>query len=57
MVERDLNRGYVSRETAEDVYGVVIAQAVRGAAGNMRYRLDEEASLQRRKQLVANATA
>ncbi|MES2536958.1 MAG: hydantoinase B/oxoprolinase family protein [Pseudomonadota bacterium] len=50
-VERDLNRGYISRDTAENRYGVVIAEAVDMAAGHTRYRLDPEASAGRRKQL------
>ena len=57
MVERDLNRGYVSRLTAETVYGVVVAESTQGAAGNMRYRLDEAASIQRRAQMKTGASA
>jgi N-methylhydantoinase B len=57
LVERDLNRAYVSRATAENVYGVVIAEAIQGAAGNMRYRLDAPASVLRRAQLKATAEA
>jgi N-methylhydantoinase B len=53
-VEQDLNRGYISRATAENVYGVVIAEAV-GAQGHARYRLDAQASAQRRRQLAAQA--
>ena len=56
-VEHDLNLGYIRLETAETVYGAVIAEAKQGAAGNMRYRLDEAASTQRRQQLLAKATA
>jgi N-methylhydantoinase B len=51
-VERDLNRGYVSRATAESVYGVVVAEALEGGAGHARYRLDEAASAKRRRQLA-----
>jgi hypothetical protein len=57
MVERDLNRGYISRSTAESVYGVVIAEEIRGAAGNLRYRLDEEASMLQRRQIQARPMA
>ncbi|MHB1467696.1 MAG: hydantoinase B/oxoprolinase family protein [Solirubrobacteraceae bacterium] len=42
-VERDLNLGYISRQTAEQTYGVVIAD-VRTVAGRPRYRLDRERS-------------
>ncbi|MDO8596642.1 MAG: hydantoinase B/oxoprolinase family protein, partial [Sulfuricaulis sp.] len=52
-VERDLNRGYISRETAETSYGVVIAEAVTLAAGHTRYQLDPVASAARRKKLEA----
>ena len=57
MVESDLNRGYVSRSTAEDVYGVVIADAIQGVAGNLRYRLDEMKSAKRRELLKTTASA
>ena len=56
-METDLNRGYIGRATAENVYGVVIAEAKKGAAGNLRYRLDEAGTAQRRKQLLAQAAA
>ena len=56
-VESDLNLGYVGRATAEKVYGVVIAEAKQGATGNLRYRLDAAGSAQRRRQLLAQATA
>ena len=51
-VERDLNRGYVSRETAENRYGVVVAQATVLAAGHVVYTLDAAASVARRRQLA-----
>ncbi len=54
-VELDLNRGYISREAAEQHYGVVIAEARQQAAGHTRYQLDADASVARRKQLAANA--
>ena len=54
MVERDLNRGYISRATAEKTYGVVVANARSDAAGHLHYQLDEAASSTRRQQL-ANA--
>lgn len=56
-VEQDLNRGYISRATAETKYGVVIAQAAEAKAGHTRYRLDPEASAARRRQLAATAQA
>jgi N-methylhydantoinase B len=40
-VERDLNFGYIARETAECVYGTVVAN-VRTIAGRAVYRLDPE---------------
>ena len=52
-VELDLNRGYISRLTAEQQYGVVIAEAQLQTAGPTRYRLDADASVARRKQLQA----
>ena len=57
LVERDLNRAYVSRSTAEAVYGVVVAEANEGAAGNLLYRLDEVASAQRREQMRSQTAA
>ena len=52
-VEGDLNRGYISRATAESAYGVVIGEARSRPAGNTVYRLDPLASAVRRKQLQA----
>ena len=52
-VERDLNRGYISRASAENQYGVVIAQALSRPAGHTHYRLDAQASAARRSQLQA----
>jgi N-methylhydantoinase B len=54
-VERDLNRGYISREVAESVYGVVIAEAHTTKAGHARYTLDTQAS-EARRQLCATRT-
>ena len=51
-VERDLNGGYISRETAERDYGVVIAQDHTLATGTHRYTLDSDASEKRRKELA-----
>lgn len=48
-VELDLNRGYIGRATAEEAYGVVIAEATAVAAGHTRYHLDAEASAERRR--------
>jgi N-methylhydantoinase B len=55
-VERDLNGGYISRETAERDYGVVIAEVRTLATGTHRYTLDATASAARRKSLAASAT-
>ena len=52
-VERDLNRGYISRASAENQYGVVIAQTLSRPAGHTHYRLDAQASAARRSQLQA----
>ena len=52
MVERDLNRGYIGRGAAERSYGVVVAQAVESVGGHTCYRLDEQASVARRQQLM-----
>lgn len=56
-VEQDLNRGYISRAAAEDVYGVVIAEASAPGVGHARYRLDAAASAARRRDLAARAAA
>ena len=50
-VEQDLNRGYISRETAEQTYGVVVSEAKSLAAGHTLFRLDMQASATRRGQL------
>jgi N-methylhydantoinase B len=50
-LERDLNRGYVSRESAERHYGAVIKQA-RQVGGHHRYQLDFERSRARREALI-----
>ncbi len=49
-VEQDLNRGYISRATAEEAYGVVIADAKSLVAGHTQYRLDAAASAERRRE-------
>ncbi len=54
-VERDLNRGYISRETAETQYGAVIGEAVTLAGGHTRYQLDPEASKARRVKLQSQS--
>ena len=56
-VERDLNRGYVSREKAEQDYGVVVAEATKLPAGHAQYKLDPTASAARREQLQKKAVA
>lgn len=50
-VERDLNLGFVSRDTAEAVYGAVIAEETL-VAGQKRYRLDRDATAARRATLA-----
>ena len=52
-VERDLNRGYISRQVAETVYGVVIAKETPIVPGQSQFALDESASVQRRRALGA----
>lgn len=52
-VGRDLDRGYVSRRTAEERYGVVVAEVVPAPAGHDRHRLDPAASEARRRRLRA----
>lgn len=47
-VERDLNLGYISRRTAEEVYGVVVAAETPRKVDGPRYRLDRAASEARR---------
>ncbi len=54
-VERDLNRGYISRQTAEQRYGVVIASEQAFAAGPTHYQLDAAASAARREQMQAGS--
>ncbi len=53
MVEQDLNRGYVSRRTAEEKYGVVIADETHPAAGNARFTIDRAASEATRRERSA----
>ncbi|MDQ4062120.1 MAG: hydantoinase B/oxoprolinase family protein, partial [Pseudomonadota bacterium] len=52
-VEQDLNLGYISRTTAEQAYGVVIAGVVE-EGGRQRFRLDPAASEERRRALRSN---
>ncbi len=47
-VERDLDLRYVSRDTAEQTYGVVISDVV-SVAGHARYRVDRNATADRRR--------
>ena len=55
-VERDLNRGYISREKAESQYGVVVASARTLPGGHAVYTLDAAASATRRQQLESQAS-
>ncbi|WEJ57023.1 hydantoinase B/oxoprolinase family protein [Devosia sp. FJ2-5-3] len=52
LVERDLNLGYISRETAEAVFGAVIAEETR-AGDRSRYALDMPASQSKRNEMSA----
>jgi N-methylhydantoinase B len=52
-VERDLNLGYVSRKTAEAVYGAVVLEG----PGVARYRVDAAASAKRRADLQAQSSS
>ena len=54
-VERDPNGAYISRQTAEQVYGVVIASQSQPEAGTPIYTIDRSASEQRRKLLASQA--
>jgi N-methylhydantoinase B len=49
-VERDLNLGYVSRRTAEEVYGVVVSEQ-RRKSGALRYTVDSGASTRKRARM------
>ncbi len=55
-IQRDLNLGYVSRETAEAVYGAVVAEETT-LLNRKRYRLDIAASEAKRKTLKTEGTA
>jgi N-methylhydantoinase B len=50
-VQLDLNRGYISRATAENVYGVVVGAEHQVITGYRDYCLDEAASIERRRML------
>ena len=56
-VERDLNRGYVSREQAEQDYGIVVAEALQLTPDHTVYTLDAAASAARRKTLSHQTVA
>jgi N-methylhydantoinase B len=49
-VERDLNLGYISRRTAEEVYGVVVSEQ-RRKSGALRYSVDSGASARKRARM------
>jgi len=49
-VERDLNLGYISRRTAEEIYGAVVAER-RRKSGAPRYTVDAGASVARRAEM------
>jgi N-methylhydantoinase B len=50
-VEQDLNLGYISRESAETLYGVVVAEEHQLLRGRAVYRLDIAASEKHRRDL------
>jgi N-methylhydantoinase B len=52
-IEDDLNLGYISPKTAENVYGVVIADRTR-LGDRIRYTLDRKATEARRRQLASS---
>ena len=54
-VEVDLNRGYISPEKAEELYGVVIGKVLSAHAGTPRYQLDAAASQKQRAQRMSQA--
>jgi N-methylhydantoinase B len=49
-VERDLNMGYISRRTAEEVYGAVVSERMR-KIGAPRYMVDPAASARKRARM------
>jgi N-methylhydantoinase B len=49
-VERDLNMGYISRRTAEEVYGAVVSERMR-KIGAPRYTVDPAASARKRARM------
>ena len=51
-VERDLNLGYITPESAERDFGVVIAERWT-VGGHARFRLDPERTSERRRELDA----
>ncbi|MGA1286144.1 MAG: hydantoinase B/oxoprolinase family protein [Rubrivivax sp.] len=51
QVELDLNRGYISHQTAESIYGVVIEDARTLPTGRIVYRVATEASARMRERL------
>ncbi len=53
-VEHDLNLGYISRETAERIYGVVVAEA-NPIGVRQRFRLDPARTLENRRKLAERA--
>ncbi|UUZ62756.1 hypothetical protein LP417_23070 [Polaromonas sp. P1-6] len=50
-----MNRGYISRATAENDYGVVVAEESQVPGGHKRYRLDAAASATRRAAMQSRA--
>ena len=54
-MERDLDLGFISCRTAEEVYGVVIASET-PVADRKRYRLDQEANARRRAERRGDKT-
>ena len=55
LVEQDLNQGYISRSTAEQQFGVVVAEVLE-EGGRSRYSLDRAATEERRRTLAHGAS-
>lgn len=53
-VEKDLNLGYISRRTAKEVYGAVVAESPR-RAGSPRFRVDAQASRDLRRRMAGHS--
>lgn len=52
-IELDLNRGYITRATAEEIYGVIVTEEDQLTTGHPVYHVNEAASIKRRA-LISN---